>query len=213
MHAQQLATVPEAHLRAAEEICAHLVACRGGGAFLSSADAALLVGWLDEGRPVTGILMAIEHAAEARRKRRSRAPLTLRKVTRHLDRLVAARDTAVADRTSGPLREAVRWAREQGETALANALDAIPVRETETLVRTAAELVRTHIQSLWDRLSDPDRNAKVLEARNELEVLDLGYDDADLDTAAQELAYDAFRERWQALDTRALWEMARGGDR
>ena len=69
--------VPDEHRDAAEEICSHLVSLRGGGLFLSSTDTLVLLGWLDEGTPVTSVLCALERAEERRRARRSRRPLTI----------------------------------------------------------------------------------------------------------------------------------------
>jgi hypothetical protein len=214
---EHLSPVPDSHRSAAAEVCAHLVACRGGGAFLSSADAALLVRWLDEGRPVTGILIAIEQAAASRRKRRSRAPLTLGKVARHLKALhpgaLATTLTAPTNGAQGahPLSEAVQWALQAGRTRLAEALAAIEGSDADTLVRAAAEKVREDILWGWEALASDLRAARLAEARRELEDLDLGYDAHDLDDAAAEFAYDEYRQQWQPVETRALWAMLRGG--
>ncbi len=69
---------------AAEVVRRHLVSLRGGAPFLSAADGALLVRWLDEGVPLHRILRALETASDKRLARRVRAPLTLRHAARHL---------------------------------------------------------------------------------------------------------------------------------
>src|SRR5688500_4071881 len=78
--------VPEAWTVAAEEVRAHLCALRGGAPFLSPMDAWQLVRWLEEGVSVASILLALERAAEARRRTRSRTPLSLGAAKRHLGR-------------------------------------------------------------------------------------------------------------------------------
>ena len=75
---------PSAQQLAADEIQSHLVLLRGGAPFLSASDAHLLDSWLTNGVPVSSILYAMERACEARRKRRSRIPLTLKQAKRHL---------------------------------------------------------------------------------------------------------------------------------
>lgn len=62
----------------AETVRAWFATARGGGAFLSPADGATLVGWLEGGVPVGRILRAIEQTAARRRARRARTPFTLR---------------------------------------------------------------------------------------------------------------------------------------
>lgn len=74
------AEVPEAWRVDAERVRRHLVALRGGAPFLSPEDAERLLGWLEAGRPVATVLAALEAAAEARHRKRSRAPLSLRHV-------------------------------------------------------------------------------------------------------------------------------------
>ena len=68
----------------AETVRAWFAAARGGGTFLSPADGAVLVGWLQAGVPVGRILRAIEATAARRRARRARTPFTLRACGRAL---------------------------------------------------------------------------------------------------------------------------------
>lgn len=68
----------------AETVRAWFAAARGGGTFLSPADGAALVGWLQAGVPVGRILRAIESTAARRRARRARTPFTLRACGRAL---------------------------------------------------------------------------------------------------------------------------------
>ncbi|MCB9664569.1 MAG: hypothetical protein H6732_10695 [Alphaproteobacteria bacterium] len=67
-----------AHAATAETVREALVRLRGGAPFLSAADTALLVGWLDAGVGVSRILAALEVTANRRLARRIRAPLELR---------------------------------------------------------------------------------------------------------------------------------------
>ena len=103
---------------------------RGGAPFLSPADGALLVRWLDDGVPVPTILAAVESAAEARRKRRSRRPLTLRHAKRHLEKV---EPIAPSPTSQTPLRAMADGLLEQAEHD--------PRRgELEQLARTLAAL-------------------------------------------------------------------------
>lgn len=92
-------SLPPAHAEAAELVRRHLLVLRGGVLFLSSQDGAALVRWLDGGVPVARILGALETAAERRRVRAERGPLTLSHAGRFLNRT----PTAPAPRRVAPV--------------------------------------------------------------------------------------------------------------
>ena len=206
-------SVPESHQQAAEEVRAHLVAVRGGAPFLSPADAELLLRWLDGGVAVSCILLAIERAAESRRKRRSRIPLTLVKAKPHLGKVQGAatgmRGSGTAA-TSHPFAPTAAEARRRGAVALAEALETVTIHDTETMVRKAAHTVRNFLEQQWEDRPPEERTQRMLRCRETLHALDLGFSDEDLDVAAEELAHDEHRQEWRFLDTSVFWSLANG---
>ena len=204
--------VPPEHLRAAEEIRAHLVAVRGGAPFLSSADARLLVRWLDDGVSVAGVLQAIERAAEARRKRRSRLPLTLTRAKVHLGRApMLAHEPAARPAGAHPFAAVCVELLARGEVALAGDLLAIDATDHEEALRAALALVRPFLHTRWEALPKADRDARVRAACEELGALRLGEDE--LHALAEEIVRDEIRREWPMLDAAHLFACAHAGVR
>ncbi len=204
--------VPPEHLRAAEEIRAHLVAVRGGAPFLSSADARLLVQWLDEGVSVAGVLQAIERAADARRKRRSRLPLTLTRAKAHLGKApLLAHEPANTTSNSHPFAGVGARLTARGEASLAERLVAIVAIDPEERLRQALALVRPFLHARWDALPKAERDARVRSACDELATLDLAEDEREV--LAEEIVRDEIRGEWPMLDAASLFALAHGGSR
>ncbi len=210
-------SIPESYQQAAEEVRAHLVAVRGGAPFLSPADAELLLRWLDEGVAVSSILLAIERAAESRRKRRSRLPLTLGKAKPHLGKVSAAPKTsrehggaAMGPRADHPFAPIADEARRRGAEALAEQLVVVTLDDAETMVRTAAHAVRAFLAQHWEQQTPEQQAQRTAQCRETLLTLDLGFSDEDLDVAAEELAHDEHRQEWKFLDTSIFWNLAHG---
>ncbi|MGC6492270.1 MAG: hypothetical protein ACON5B_05455, partial [Myxococcota bacterium] len=89
--------VPEPLQAAAETVRRHLVALRGGAPFLSPSDAHQLLTWLEEGRGVGQILVAVERAATRRTRQRIRAPLSLTHARRYLKTAPAVAPVVATD--------------------------------------------------------------------------------------------------------------------
>jgi hypothetical protein len=203
--------VPEAHLAAAEEVRAHLVALRGGAPFLSSADAVALVGWLDDGVPVSAILRALERAADARRKRAIRGPLRLVDARRHLGRPTAAPPLPPASAGGAPfapIAAALRGLAEPGAASLADALASLAGEDADRLVRDALALARVFHEARWARLAEPDRQARLDEASRSLGDVAALLDEAAVLAAAEEIARDTLRRELPMLTAATFWHLA-----
>lgn len=74
------------HQDLAETVRAYLVGLRGGAVFLSSSDARLLQRWLDDEVPLWLILEGLDKAAEKRRAKRQRTPLSLQHAKGHVNK-------------------------------------------------------------------------------------------------------------------------------
>jgi hypothetical protein len=207
--------VPAAWADAAEEVRAHLCALRGGAPFLSPMDAWQLVRWLEEGVPVGAILLALERAAEARRKARSRTPLSLAAAKRHLGRPVAGAFAKERPPRGGepPLAPLVRALKavptgtdRAARDVLERALLAVDGRG-EDAERQALSAVRTFLEDAWRALGEAGRKALADEARDELGDL-LGLVDAGTaDALVEETARDRLRRRYPALTAATLREL------
>lgn len=199
--------VPPEHQRAAEEIRAHLVAVRGGAPFLSSADARLLVQWLDDGVSVAGVLQAIERAADARRKRRSRLPLTLTRAKVHLGKPpLLVHEAAIRPAGSHPFAGVGLELLARGEVGLAGELLLIDPTDHEDALRAALALVRPFLHARWDALPKVERDARVRAACEELGALGLAEDE--LQVLAEEIVRDEIRRAWPMLDAAHLFGLA-----
>ena len=202
-------SVPEEHVRAAEEVRAHLVLVRGGAPFLSPADSRVLVAWLDEGVPVSAILCAVERAAAARRAKRSRLPLTLTRAKVHLKAVSSSTPTrSGGTATEHPFEGLSDALAARGAAPLGALLSALDATDTEALVRAAVALARDFLLDEWSALPMAARERRLDEARASLVALDLGFDDNDLDAAAEELARDDLRRTWPMLEAAQLWNLA-----
>lgn len=200
--------VPPEHRRAAEEIRAHLVAVRGGGLFLSSADARTLVKWLDDGTSVVAIAAAIERAAEARRKNRARAPLTLARAKRHLGKAPYQPQPVAISGSDHPFGAALDALRAAGAPELAGAIESIDEQDADDRVRQALVLVRGFLARQWEALGDSERARRLAIATVELDGLDLS--EVELALHAEELVRDEIRRAWPMLEAAYLWTLSHG---
>lgn len=212
----------QARQDAAEQVRAHLVSLRGGAPFFSSADGQLLLRWLDEEVPVPRICMALERAADARRKRPSRIPLSLSHAKRHLAKVSSGRLSALPDEIdSGELSsqdEDVhpftplcmllnKHASDQPSFGiLASALAELAT--DEFLVDNALELLRTCYGGLWTELTETDRRTRIQHAIEALGDLPSGMDESVVMAAAEEHARLQHLGQWPWLSSNTLWELA-----
>lgn len=199
--------VPVAWQLAAERVRAHLCAVRGGAMFLSSADAARLMEWLAEGRSVGAIVVAIERAAAARRAARSKVPLTLGQVARHLGK-AARRPAAPAspEPSAHPFAPLIAAAAGGGpaEAALRRALVGIDADDPDAELMALAALSAWY-DALWSALPADERERRC-EAQMDLlgGLVDLVGDEAAWALAEEAVRAELRRER-PGLDAAHLW--------
>ena len=193
---------------AAERIRAHLCAVRGGALFLSPADSARLMGWLAEGRPVAAILVAVERAAAARQATRSKVPLGLGQVARHLGKAgpVVPRAAAALDplpSAFGPVLDAAAGGGAP-EAALRASLSAIDADDPEAEVIALAALSAWYGAS-WLALPAEDRDRRC-EAQFDLlgGLADVVGDEAAW-ALAEEAARAELRRERPGLDAAHVW--------
>ncbi|MEZ4241413.1 MAG: hypothetical protein R3F59_35735 [Myxococcota bacterium] len=192
---------------------AHLCLLRGGGAFLSPADALQLVTWFEQGVSVPRILAALERAAEARRRSRNRVPLSLVAAKRHLDRASKGwfhRDLPQMVRGGPPLMPVVRALQAQpGDAAARRALEqslAAIAPGDDALVEALAA-VRTFVEAVWTGLGDPGRDALRRQAEAELGDLLALVQPHQREPLVEETARDCLRQRYPALTAATLAEL------
>jgi hypothetical protein len=189
--------VPEVWRDAAEEVRAHLVAIRGGAPFLSPTDAWQLVSWLEAGVPVGDLLLAVERAAEARRRQRARTPLTLGAVKRHLGKSPYPRELPAPRVDAGPpLAPIARSLSSEQDDAATRLAEALLAAADE---RAALAAIRTFVQERWDGLGEARRDALRERAREELGDLLLLVDEAVGLALVEETARDLFRQGYPLL--------------
>jgi len=200
--------VPAPWRDAAEEVRAHLVALRGGAPFLSPSDAWQLVQWLEHGVPVGDVLLALERAAEARRRQRRRTPLTLGAAKRHLGKPAYPAATAWREAlelpVSGgpplaPIARALRTREADGAAEeLARALEEIGERDAAG-ERLALAAIRAFVEARWLAVGELRRDALRTAARAELGDLLTLVDEPTGLALVEETARDLFRQSYPWL--------------
>lgn len=212
--------VPEAHQAAAEAVREHLVSLRGGAPFLSPTDAALLLGWLDAGVPVSHILQGLERASVNRRKKRARVPLSLTHAKRYVGRAGKATPIPVnADNSpSGALSALVaalevQAASDPRESSLLTLsaslaeLDPGDPDDPEALSTAAIGRIRVFFDSWWANMSDPTRNEYLSVARHDLADLEAMLDEAAFHAVVEEHARGCLRDAYPHLTATAVWNL------
>jgi len=199
--------VPEALRRSVDQVVEHLVALRGGAPFLSGADGALLVNWLENDVPASLIVVAIERVAERRRKRRVKSRLVLGSCKAEVKRLLrkglpgggAAPEPVPADQADqgGALAALERQ-------ALA-ALEALPEGLPAQRADVAMDIVRRfHVQA-WDAAAE-EHEQLLAAAEEELAGLRSGMSQRRWREALEEVARDLLRQRFPQLSAVAVWD-------
>ena len=178
--------------RDAERVRAYLVHLRGGAPFLSGRDSRLLLRWMDEGVEVERICMALDAAAEKRRKKRVKTPLSL-----------ANAKTLVGKVSAGPVVEGALGELISALRASSNAVERdVGERMTGDLAE-AVDLVRQAIETLWEQA---DRDALRAEAEPELEALKDVLGEREWDRAVEGVARDRLRQRHPLLSAKRIWD-------
>jgi hypothetical protein len=202
--------VPEAIREAVDQVTAHLALLRGGGLFLSSLDARLLVKWLDRGVPASRIVLALEMAAERRRGRRLRSPLKLSSCKGILEKLLAGALQPTAPRVAGLPLVAPALPPPEGspDTLALAALDAIDALDEPDPTRRAdlaMTIVRRFHEEAW-RLAEAEHEALRAAASRELEEWAASLEEDELREAVEELARDRLRRRFPMLSASSVWD-------
>ncbi len=207
-----------ARQEAAEEVRSHLVALRGGAPFLSPRDSELLVRWLEDGVTVPEILTALERAAEARRKKRSRTPFALTHARAHLRKPVEgsfssgvplAAEPAEPEHPLSPLitvllDRAAADARPLRLKTLAAELYVLPPDDPDLLVRDGLRCIRSFFLESWNALPETERKAAVDAAEQGLTDID----EATRVRLAEERARDGLRAQYPMLTAASLLDLA-----
>ncbi len=198
-------SVPDEIRERAEQVRAHFVMLRAGGPFLSPTDAACLVRWLDEGIPVSRLIVALEQAAAARRKSRSRAPFYLSRAQPYLRRESAPAPRpaeAPAPLTARPLtllHDALAALAPDAADALGD-VDGPP----EAQFREAMALIRDAFDRAWLEMAAPERDRRTAAAARPLRDFREELDDLAWEQLVEEGARDALRAEHPALSAMAI---------
>lgn len=203
--------------QAAEAVRKHLVTLRGGAPFLSPDDADLLSRWLHDGWTAPQIIVALERAADARRKRPRRTPLSLRSARSHLGKAPHRRlrprrasgtpRAAAASPTAHPLHTLIGALHATEDSRLhhvADLLQELPTDDVHALEARAQVLCRDALEARWAELTDWERDARLSDARASL--AGLGLPPATLEASAEEIARDQLRAAFPLLSASAVRE-------
>ena len=207
--------------RAAEAVRKHLVALRGGAPFLSPDDSSLLDTWLRDGWSGPQIIHALERAADARRKRPQRLPLTLRSARPHLGKAHRGALRTAADRPPepaaaahplAPLAAALRERpaddpRHDQRDALADALLALPVDDPQLLEARAQTLCRDFLLRAWTEMEDWEREERLDDARQSLHAVREVLSAAAFESSAEEVARDQLRQAYPLLSAATIRQL------
>ena len=189
---------------AAAQIVAHLVSLRGGAPFLSSSDARLLMGWLNQGVPVPLLLHALEEAAESRRKKRLRTPLSLRSANKAVVKWKGGEKPKLqpAQGALGPLIKALRESGRKDYSAVILSFEDLD-GEGEALVSQALEVSRDFFDQAWER---GDRQAWMAQAREHLAPIAGDLSPNQLAQMVEEVARNRMREEHPLLSAMSIWD-------
>lgn len=190
---------------AAEEVRAHLTTLRGGGPFLSPADSWQLVQWFEQGIDVKVVLLALERAAEVRRIKRSRLPLSLVAAKRHLGKSGQTPFRGPSSPREPPLAAVVRTlltvppgADREARAELERELLSIERGDPDGF-RRAVAAARTFFDDVWEALGSEGREQLRSEAHASLGDLAHMLDETELIDLVEEAARDALRARYPSL--------------
>jgi hypothetical protein len=213
---------PPEHRDTAEAVWQHLVAHRGAGLFLSSADGRRLLDWLDREVPLADILRAIERAAASRAKSGSRVPLGLGHVNRHLGKPTSGifrspGGPALPDSGAGTLQPLVRMIRERADgdalgpllRALADDLDALGA---EDVAGQAMVRVRAFHDAVYEALGEGRRAQLHDAARAALGDLVHMLEERELTPLIEERARHEARSGYAWLSAATVWDLVAPGE-
>lgn len=192
---------------AAEAVRAYLVSVRGGAALLSSADARLLYGWLQEGVRLGAIVRAIDLVAARRLAQRVRAPLSLVSCRAEVVRQQRQAGSWVRRGGTRPVARADGDARYAAVERLAEAAEravaALPGDDAARRAARACLIAAEFHDAAWQAAPQALLLAEAGEAMADARGL---YDEAAWVEALEATARDALRRRYPSLTATALWQ-------
>lgn len=183
----------------AEQIRAYLVQLRGGGPFLSSYDGRLLLRWIEAEVPVPVVLQALDRAAEKRRKRRVKSPLSLRNAETAVKKALAGGLELPQAQGPEPLQALIQKLEAAGgiEAQVAGEL-----RGVQDL-QLAMEHLAQGLERAWEQA---DRQALRQRAAEELYLLKDSCGESEFERACDEVARDLLRQDHPLLCASAAWD-------
>ena len=216
----------------AGEVRAYLIEVRGGAPFLSSADAALLLDWLEASVPIPLITAAIDRVAIRRRKKRVRSRLTLaacRGEVRKSMKKQAQRNSSapiVSEKIptfeSDPIQlqhEALRIFINELEASVPT-MDLIPcwtqliaalqqagaqTNNIETCLTHAVSAIRVFHRDAWDAMQHQHSELRKA-ARKELAPLEGAVSERVFLELLEETARDQLRRQYPLVSADRLWD-------
>jgi hypothetical protein len=204
--------VPEQLREPARAVVEHLAALRGGGLFLSGVDGVLLVGWLESGVPASVIAVALEKAAERRRKRRVKSRLSLKACKGEVKRLWKSglpQSSAGPAPSPEPLPAPAAGDLEALAAQAEAELEALPGGDPASVADRAMAVVRRFHEAAWEA-AEAERPALLEQAAGELEEFRASMEPLHFDQAVEEAARDLLRQRFPRLSAVAVWDRLNG---
>lgn len=175
---------------------AYLVGLRGGAVFLSSSDAGLLRRWLQDEVPLWCILEGLDKAAEKRRAKRLRTPLSLQ----HAKPFIKASEAVRVSGLEGLVQE-LRHDEHSEVRSLAAELALAGTGE-----EAVARITRFH-ETRWETV---DQEAWLARASEELGDLKEFVSEERFRALCVETARDLLRQEHPALCATRVWDTVQG---
>jgi hypothetical protein len=203
--------VPKALEQAAQVVIEHLCVLRGGGLILSAMDGRLLVDWLDAGISPALIGTALERVAEKRRKRRVKAPLSLRSCRAEVKRLSKrqpAHHFSEAE-LAAPFKPMDRSIEAEPLATLVQRavadLGRLAGGDLEERAERAMRVVRAFHRDAWEA-STHEHDVLLAVAAEELDGLRESMDAVRWAAALESVARDILRKRYPMLSAASVWD-------
>ena len=205
------------HQATAERIRQFLVCVRGGALFLSPSDSERLTVWLEDGVSEAAILLAIERAAKARAKKRSKLPLTLGTASRHIGKRSKSFSLPTPSCSSSenkhPLLPVAREIKRQAPSSplgkkmvlLADELLLLDANK-EDVVGEATSLISSLFKDAVKNLPTDHRKALYKRGRDQLGDLNLLVDEAIYTAALEERVLAILWEEHPYLSVATIFE-------
>jgi len=198
----------------AETIRAYLSAARDGAIFLSAADAALLVQWLESGLPPAAIMTAIDRVAKRRQAKISRRRFTLKACQGELNKLLKINEKKPETKSEHGLHGLISQIRSMeiptqlrpAKMSLINDLKSIASsgKKREEMATTAINSTRLFQDHAWEKAQNNAEDL-LIAAETELEPLKEMLGIPLYREALTEHMRNAVRSRYPLCTAQAVW--------